>query len=57
MRAQIVPPNADKNLFTRPAEDKTPPGQAALEVRLIVNSISHERPFAVHAHAVFPPAP
>lgn len=57
MRAQIVPPNADKNLFTRPEQDKTPPGQAALEARLIVNSINHERPFAVHARAVFPPAP
>jgi hypothetical protein len=57
MRAQIVPPNADKNLFTRSEQDKTPPGQAALEVQLITKCISHERLFAVHARAVFPPAP
>ncbi len=57
MRAQIVPPNADKNLFTKTGEDKTPPGQAALEARLIAKCISHERPFAARARAVFPPAP
>jgi hypothetical protein len=57
MRAQIVPPNADKNLFTKTGEDKTPPGQAALEAQLIAKCISHERPFAARAHAVFPPAP